>query len=86
MSESTNRSGSSPPTESSQASELPLRRRRKGNGSTRQTGCSFVMCEDPKTGEMVVRPKGHCPRGYIEKAKAAIKERGLLFYDPRNDE
>lgn len=43
-----------------------------------------MSCVDPKTGDFVSRPKGKCPDGYIEKAKEAVRTRGVVFVDPRN--
>ena len=44
------------------------------------------MCEDPATGEVIVRPQKGCPHGYVERVKRIIKDRGMLFRDPRNEE
>jgi hypothetical protein len=36
-------------------------------GPQMESACDLVLCEDPTTGEIVIRPKGKCPRGYVEK-------------------
>lgn len=45
----------------------------------KQSKCELVICEDPITGDFVVKPKGKCPEGYIERAKEGIKTKGLVF-------
>jgi len=46
--------------------------------------CDLVLCEDPETGEIVVRPKGKCPEDYIEKTmKKLEKQPHLPFVFPK---
>ena len=47
------------------------------------TPCDLVLCEDPKTGELIVRPRGNCPKGYIEKFRDRAQEEGITFIIPR---
>jgi hypothetical protein len=42
-------------------------------------GCELVMCKDPKTGKVVVKPKGKCPPGYVEMIKKQIRDDGIYF-------
>jgi len=55
------------------------------NDDTEQNGqqCELVICYDPETKDYVVRPRGNCPTGYIEKAKSEIQDRGLVFETPK---
>jgi hypothetical protein len=49
--------------------------------------CDLVICEDPETGEVVVKPKGNCPRGYIEKLRDKVQKAGkLVWYVPKEHE
>lgn len=43
----------------------------------------LVVCEDPATGEIIVRCKGSCPIGYIEKIRDKAMANGLTFLIPR---
>jgi hypothetical protein len=45
--------------------------------------CELVVCEDPETGEIIVKPKGGCPRGYIEKIRDKAAASGVTFLLPR---
>jgi len=40
--------------------------------------CELVLCED-EDGNIVARPKGKCPDGYVEKMKLKIKDKGIIF-------
>lgn len=41
--------------------------------------CKMVLCEDPETGKWYVKPEGPCKKGYMEKVRDAIIQRGLIF-------
>lgn len=58
--------------------------KKRGSPPSAGSACELVLCEDPGTGEWVVRPKGNCPLGYIEKAAAAVeKQHQLIFKFPK---
>jgi len=42
-----------------------------------------VFCEDPKTGKLIVKPKGPCPEGYVEKMARRAQREEILFIVPR---
>ena len=42
-------------------------------------GCNFLVCENVETGEIVLVPSKNCPAGFVQKAKAEMKEKGILF-------
>ena len=48
--------------------------------------CRLVLCEDPKTGDIVARPEGKCPAGYVEKFAQKVTEMGLTFIVPKKVE
>jgi len=37
------------------------------------------MCEDPKTGKIVVKGSKGCPPGYVEKVKQRVIKEGIYF-------
>jgi len=41
--------------------------------------CTLKMCEDPKTGKVVVKGSKGCPKGYIEKVKQRVIQEGIWF-------
>jgi len=41
--------------------------------------CKLTMCEDPKTGKIVVKGSKGCPKGYIEKVKQKVIQEGIYF-------
>ena len=43
------------------------------------SGCSFIVCEDIETGEIILVPSKNCPAGFVQKAKSGMKEKGVLF-------
>ena len=47
------------------------------------SGCELVFCEDPETGDLVVKPRGNCPRGYIERLRDKAIEKGIVFEFPK---
>lgn len=42
-----------------------------------------MLCEDPETHEVVVKPRGACPRGYIERIRDRTASEGLTFVIPK---
>jgi hypothetical protein len=48
-----------------------------------ECGCRLVICEDPKTGELVTKPDGPCPVGFVEKVRERCLEEGLVFLTPK---
>jgi len=40
--------------------------------------CELVICED-ENGNMIAKPRGKCPDGYVEVMKAKIKDKGIIF-------
>lgn len=59
------------------------RARLKKEADQSSSACELVLCEDPDTGEILVKPKGACPRGYIEKFRDKAQESGITFIIPR---
>lgn len=47
--------------------------------------CELVACED-KDGNVVIRPKGKCPPGYVQKIATRIKSHGLIVEYSTDDE
>ncbi len=45
--------------------------------------CELVLCEDPNTGEILVKPTGQCPPGYIEKMRDKAADQGITFVIPK---
>ena len=41
--------------------------------------CELVICVDPETGHRIVRPRGKCPRKYLEEVKRDVATDGLYF-------
>jgi hypothetical protein len=37
------------------------------------------MCEDPKTGQIIVRPEGKCPPGTVERMARKTAADGMIF-------
>ncbi len=50
---------------------------------TKPQACELVLCEDPKTGELLVKPKGECPRGFLEKIRDKARQDGVTFLIPK---
>lgn len=40
--------------------------------------CKMILCEDPLTGDFRMFPV-ECPRGYVEKIKSRMREKGVRF-------
>ena len=59
-----------------------MTRRAKKTPKT-ESACELVMCEDPKTGEVIVKPKGNCPRGFVEKLRDKASQNGVVFLIPK---
>ena len=60
---------------------------KKKKAKKEPTGCELVMCEDPTTGKITVKPKGKCPPGYLEKIMNKAAKEGIGFKLPGpNDE
>ncbi len=57
---------------------MPRKSRRKSIPK-RFSGCSFLVCENIETGEIVLVPSKSCPAGFVQKAKAGMREKGVLF-------
>jgi hypothetical protein len=45
--------------------------------------CKLVLCEDPDTGEVLVKAEGPCPPGYIERYRDKCQESGITFVIPK---
>ena len=48
-------------------------------GRTTEEACKLVMCEDPITGRVVIKPSGKCPSGYMEKVMKKAQTTGITF-------
>lgn len=55
----------------------------KPQASKPEPKCELVLCEDPQTGEILVKPSGKCPPGYIEKFRDKAQESGITFVIPK---
>lgn len=49
-------------------------------GSQLESACDLVLCEDPETGEVIVRPRGKCPEGYIERIASKLEAQDKLKF------
>jgi hypothetical protein len=54
----------------------------KSTVSRQGASCEMVLCENPKTGEIQLRPKGKCDRGFLEQARDKMSEAGFEFVLP----
>lgn len=41
--------------------------------------CELEMCEDPVTGEIIVKYGEHCPPGYVERLAGKVAIKGVQF-------
>jgi len=41
--------------------------------------CKLTMCEDPKTGKVIVKGGKSCPPGYVEKVRQRVIKEGVYF-------
>ena len=48
----------------------------------KKLGCEMVFCEDPETGRLLVKPKGKCPEGYLERFTQRVNKEGFLVVKP----
>jgi hypothetical protein len=55
----------------------------KSKNESELDDCGLVVCEDPDTGEILIKPQGSCPRGYIERIKNKAKQDGVTFVIPK---
>jgi len=46
-------------------------------------GCELVFCEDPQSGDLIIRPKGDCPPGYMERLRDKALAEGVTFIIPK---
>jgi len=42
-----------------------------------------VLCEDPETHEVIVKQKGGCPVGFIERMRDKAAAEGITFLIPK---
>jgi len=49
----------------------------------KRRSCKLVMCVDPVTGRVTVRPEGQCPDGYIEEVHRKVTDDGFTFIKPK---
>jgi hypothetical protein len=56
---------------------------RKSEQSSEAPTCKLILCEDPKTGEVIVKPDGPCPDGYVRKMRDRCQEEGITFLVPK---
>lgn len=59
------------------------KQRKAPEQSADSPACELVVCEDPTTGEIIVRPRGNCPRGFVERIRDKTSEHGLTFIVPK---
>lgn len=46
-------------------------------------GCHLIICEDEKTGRVILRPVGGCPRGYVQRMRERVAAEDLYFVESR---
>lgn len=64
-------------------STRPTPRRSSGPPSKSGPQCELVLCEDPETGDILIKPSGQCPKGYIEKIRDKAAAQGVTFIIPK---
>ena len=57
--------------------------RRSSKKKEQESPCELVLCEDPKTGDLIVKPTGKCPVGYMEKIRDKALEEGITIIVPK---
>lgn len=73
-----------PPADSDRSAKRPSSVRPEPSSSSKpDQACSLVLCEDPETGELLVKPSGQCPPGYIEKIRDKAIDKGVTFIIPK---
>lgn len=49
--------------------------------------CEFILCEDPNTGQIIVRPKGECPPEFVERIADGMRKKGVIYeFEPEVEE
>jgi hypothetical protein len=51
--------------------------------SESRPSCELVLCEDPDTHEILIKPKGECPAGYVERIRDKAAADGVTFLIPK---
>jgi hypothetical protein len=54
-------------------------RKKKQKKQGKSPGCRLVICKDPNTGHIIVKPDGECPPGYIKEIKELAERQGIVF-------
>jgi len=52
----------------------------KKDPKTGESECDLILCEDPKTGQIIVRPRGRCPKGYVEKIAKKMESQDEIIF------
>lgn len=55
----------------------------KSKSEPDQFKCKLVLCEDPATGQVLVKADGPCPPGYMEKVRDQCQKDGITFVIPK---
>jgi hypothetical protein len=50
---------------------------------TSESACELVMCFNEETGEVQARPRGNCPKGFVEKIRDKCIDKGIVFIVPK---
>jgi len=56
-----------------------MAKKRRAKKTETSTACEMVICEDPTTGNLIAKPKGKCPPGYVERMKKTMATHGVIF-------
>jgi len=48
-----------------------------------ESPCELIFCEDETTGELILRPNGPCPPGYVEKIRDRALRDGITIIVPK---
>ena len=43
----------------------------------------MVFCEDPNTGDLILKANGPCPKGYVERIRDKALEEGITIIVPK---
>jgi len=48
-----------------------------------ESPCTLIFCEDADTGELILKPSGPCPRGFVERIRDKALQDGITIIVPK---